>query len=252
MEIWFKIMERSWRSTGQDVYEPCSLVMNWVHNITRRRTQLRECLRLREWLPLPAPREQQQPIRLTNSGAAQRWLALTTERSVSPLPLAPLWFLLRRSALNSTFLILRDLLSAVIIARQNESTMKFVANYINNRFLSIRCCSPTDNLSLVTAPPFSSPTLSGRRCFRGKRTKHLCGRGFDIIRLAFVYAERGAKGLRHRSARLVDVSQEAVVQFIVLNQNGWILKSRKLWFWLRFKPGTAYCARLSDNCHWLI
>jgi len=102
-------------------------------------------LRLREGLPHPAPREQQQPIRFINRGAAQRWLALTTQRSVCPLPLAPLLFLLRRSALNSTLFKLRDLLSAVIIARHNESIMKFVANYFNNRFLSIlsiRCCSP--------------------------------------------------------------------------------------------------------------
>jgi len=27
MEIWFKFLERSWRSTGQHVDEPCSLVM---------------------------------------------------------------------------------------------------------------------------------------------------------------------------------------------------------------------------------
>jgi len=86
---------------------------------------------LREWLPHPAPREQQ-PIIFINRGAAQRWLALTTQRSSLP----PLWFPLRRSALNSTLFILRDLLSAVIIARHNESKMKFVANYFNNRFLS--------------------------------------------------------------------------------------------------------------------
>jgi len=60
---------------------------------------------------------------------------------------AALWsFLSLRSALNSTFFILkhlRDLLSGVINLQHNESKMKFVANYSNNRFLSIRCCSPS-------------------------------------------------------------------------------------------------------------
>jgi len=57
------------------------------------------------------------------------WLS---QRTVPSSP--SLWFLLLRSALNSTLFILRDLLSAVIIARHNELIIKFVANYFNNRF----------------------------------------------------------------------------------------------------------------------
>jgi len=44
--------------------------------------------------------------------------------------------------LSSTFFILSDISSAVIIARHNESKMKFVANYFDDRFVSIRCCRP--------------------------------------------------------------------------------------------------------------
>jgi len=80
---------------------------------------------------------------LDSSTAEQLSADWLSQCSVLSSPSAPLFFLLRHFALNSTFFILRDLLRAVRIARHNESMMKFVANYFNNRFLSIRCCSPT-------------------------------------------------------------------------------------------------------------
>jgi len=63
------------------------------------------------------------------------WLS---QRSVLSSPSTPLLFLLRRFALNSTLFILRDLLSAVIISRHNES---------------IRCCSPIHYRSKVWGHP---------------------------------------------------------------------------------------------------
>jgi len=68
---------------------------------------------------------------LTEEQLSADWLS---QRSIMVCPLPSLLFLLLRSALKSTFFILRDLLSAVIIARHNKSIMKFVANYFNNRF----------------------------------------------------------------------------------------------------------------------